>query len=484
MGNRGRTCAVWALLAAGLVPLSGALAQPVFPEAANVPGPSAALSAAPPYTCVTNRYVDAVRGNDANPGTEALPWKTIGNASNGYPNRTVPGECVNVLPGIYPIARSLILGGDKSGGNANTPTGYVVYRSTVPGAAHILAADGINKDGDGDLITLYGGYIVIDGFEIDGGGRNTVGHAVNGCAGGGRPAAIAHHVMAFNNIIHDVGGSGLSSCSADYILWRNNHVYNTSSTSKWQTSGLNVWMPKGLVDDGRLVTAWDSIRYRIEISYNLVHDTLEGEGIVPNQGCEPVAPAKMGPPCHHTDGNGIIIDTTMGGSTCPTCGTPYPGSILVLGNVAYNNGGSGIHVFLSRNVTVANNTAYNNNRDPLNSATVRGELSNMGSANVTWINNIAIAITGKGPLATNQPMVSIPINGGFQATGRWVRNILQGGPGGLPEDVHGNGNLVGVDPLLRDVANGVFTPRPGSPALGRGQPMDFLKRTSPNIGAF
>ena len=31
-----------------------AVAQPAIPEAANVPGVSAALSASPPYTCVTN----------------------------------------------------------------------------------------------------------------------------------------------------------------------------------------------------------------------------------------------------------------------------------------------------------------------------------------------------------------------------------------------------------------------------------------------
>ena len=49
-----------------------------------------------------------------------------------------------------------------------------------------------------------------------------------GCAGGGGPVAIAHHFIAMNNVVHDLGGAGLSSCSAEYITWRNNEVYGTS----------------------------------------------------------------------------------------------------------------------------------------------------------------------------------------------------------------------------------------------------------------
>jgi parallel beta-helix repeat protein len=457
-----------------------------FPAAANVPGPSAALSAAPPYTCVTNVYVDGTNGNDSNPGTAALPWKTIGNAANGYPNTTVPGECVNVLPGTYPISNALIFGGSGASGNANSPTGYVVYRSTVPGAAHIIAESGIANGGGGDMIILYGGYIIIDGFEIDGNNQTAGGHAIDGCAGGGQQIAIAHHFMAINNIIHNVGGAGLSSCTTEYIIWRNNTVYNTSATDNWQASGVAVYMPAVLPSTSYTATAWDNTPYHIQIAYNIVHDNGEGPGIVPYQGCTPIPPATQGPPCYHTDGNGIIIDTTLGSATCPTCGTPYPGNILVLGNVAYNNGGGGVHVFLSQNVTVANNTVYNNYQDLLNPSTARGELSNLGSSNITWVNNLAIAVPGAGVLAGAKPIVSVPIGGGFQDTGTWTRNITYGASNisDATSKVATASNLVSVNPKLTNVPGANFTPLPGSPAIRTGSPQSFLTAKTPNIGAY
>jgi hypothetical protein len=316
-----------------------AIAQLPFPTTADVPGVSATLSSSPPYHCVTNFYVDAIKGNDSDPGTQEKPWKTIQNADNGYPNVPTAGECVNVLPGTYPLTRTLILG---HGGNRGSATGYVVYRSTVPQGAHLIAENGIAREGNGDLIMLYAPYIIVDGFEVDGNKNLTPGHGIDGCAGGGGPLAIAHHVIVVNNIIHDMGGAGLSSCTAEYILWRNNVVYNTSSTSPWQTSGLGVWKPQALAPGSYSPADWDKIEYRIEIAYNIARNNGEGPSI----------------PGDHTDGNGIIIDTTMGSAQCPTCATPYPGKILVLGNLSYDNGGGGIHIFLSKDVTVANNTVY------------------------------------------------------------------------------------------------------------------------------
>ena len=319
-----------------------AVAQPAIPAAANVPGVSAALSASPPYTCVTNFYVDAVAGNDANPGTRAAPWKTLQNADNWGKNVPAAGECVNVLPGTYTLTKTLVL---HTGGARAAANGYIVYRSTEPRGAHLIASADFAKMAD--LIQLWSAYIIIDGFEVDGDRSITSGHGIDGCAGGGGPSNIAHHFIAINNVIHDMGGSGLSSCSADFILWRNNVVYNTSSTSRYQVSGINVWQPKALAPGSYTPTAWDNVPFGIQISYNVVHDNAEGPAVTDS----------------HTDGNGIIIDVTFGSSKCPTCGTPYPGNILVLGNVAYRNGGGGIHLFLSQNVTVANNTVYDNHLD-------------------------------------------------------------------------------------------------------------------------
>jgi parallel beta-helix repeat protein len=460
----------------------GSLAQPSFPSAANVPGVSAALAAAPFYTCVTNRYVDAVNGNDSNPGTQAQPWKTIGNADNGttiWNNIPVPGECVNVLPGTYVLNNTLVIG---AGGNASSPTGYVVYRSTVPQGAHLIAGPGLSAN-NADMIALWAPYLVFDGFEIDGNASTTSGHGIDGCQYGYNP----HHFIAINNVIHDVGGAGLNSCASEFIIWRNNVVYNTAGTGPWQSSGISVYQPAALAAGSYTPTAWDSAPYHIQIAYNISHDNKEGAALVPNQGCTPVPPATQGPPCYHTDGEGIIIDTTLGGSvSCPTCGTPYPGNILVLGNVCYNNGGSGVEVFLSQNVTIANNTVYNNFTDPYNPGTARGELLNGGSKNLTWVNNIAIAVPGTGVFANNKPIVTFPVGGSFPDSGTWTRNITYGASrmSNWRSPVSGAGNLLNVDPMLTNLSRHDFVPRKGSPAIGAGVDAGQTLGRPVNIGAY
>jgi parallel beta-helix repeat protein len=429
----------------------------------TIPGPDATLSAAPPYSCRINRYVNGATGNDSNPGTAALPWKTIQNADNGYPNVPVAGECINVEPGTYQITHGLNFG---HGGNRNSPTGYVVYRSTTPLGAHIIAGPGINGN---DMIVITVPYLIFDGFEIDGNNSLTSGNGINGCAGGGSNSLVSHHFIAINNSIHDMGGAGLTSCAAEYLFWQHNTVYNTSSTSGYQVSGIDITVPAALAAGSYTKTAADVLPYNIVVAYNIAYSNSEGPSIA----------------SPHTDGNGIIIDTSFGSSSCPTCGTPYPGNILILGNLAYNNGGGGIHIFLSQNVTVANNTVYSNYRDLLNPGKPRGELSNVGSANTTWINNIAIANPGSGVLAGSEPITSFPI-GSFKDSGTWSNNLTYGATNTSDSSSYLNPstNLIGVAPQLTNITSGNFTPLPGSPVIGAGLPEPFLRSATPNIGAY
>jgi hypothetical protein len=449
-----------------IIALSAALPTAAWapPAAAQKPGLSPALSASPPYTCTTNYYVDATTGDDANPGTLAAPWKTIANADNGYPNVPKPGECVNVEPGTYPFTSTLVM---SHGGNLNTPTGFVVYRSTVPQAAKIVAAPGLPAGAD--LIAVWVPYIVIDGFVINGNHALTSGNGINGCTGGGQPMNIAHHLTAINNIIHDMGGAALSTCTADYITWEHNRIYNTSSTNLFQVSAIDVWEPKALAPGSYTPTAADDVPFGIVISYNRVFNNAEGPAI----------------PGGHTDGNGIIIDTTLGSSSCPTCGVPYPGNILVLGNASFNNGGSGIHVFLSENVTISNNTTYNNYLDPLNSGTARGELSNGGSANIIWTNNIGFAVPGNGSLSYNAPMVTFPV-GEFEDSGTWTSNMVYGAAVASDSRSYVNPatNYIGVNPELTNPPIGDFFPLTGSPAIGAGAPESYVPPSTPDIGAY
>jgi hypothetical protein len=160
---------------------------------------------------------------------------------------------VNVLPGIYNLTKGLIF---SHGGNHSFLRGYVVYRSMVPQAAHLVAR--MSAD---NLISVWASYIIIDGFAIDGNHAHTSGHGIDGRTGGGGMINIAHHFIAINNIIHDMGGAGLNTRTADYITWRNNVVYNTSSTNPYHVSGINVWNPKALAPGSYTPTASDKVRF-------------------------------------------------------------------------------------------------------------------------------------------------------------------------------------------------------------------------------
>jgi parallel beta-helix repeat protein len=444
---------------------SSAVAQPMNPIAGK-PGIDPALSQSPPYSCAVNYYVDGVNGNDSNPGSQSAPWKTIQNADNGYPNTPRAGECVNVLPGDYRLTSTIIM---AHGGNSNAATGFVVYRSTVPQAAHLIAEPGIQSGANGDLIMIWAPYIIVDGFNIDGNHSLTSGAGIDGCANGGQPGNIAHHFAAFNNKIHDMGGAGLSTCTADFISWQHNAIFRTSGTNGYQQSGVDVWQPKTLAPGSYTPTPWDNVAFGIVVGYNKVFDNGEGPDI----------------PSPHTDGNGIIIDTTLGSNQCPTCGTPYGGNTLVLGNTAFNNGGGGVHVFLSSNVTIANNTVYLNYQDTQNPGTARGELSNGGSENINWVNNIAFAVPGQGVLQYASPCVTFPVNE-FGDSGAWTQNVCYGAA--VISDANSYidplTNLIGVNPEMVDPALYQFHLLRGSPAFKTGQPENYLPNQTPNIGAY
>jgi len=88
-------------------------------------------------------YVDATNGNDANPGTESLPWQTMQKAAN----TTVAGDSVIVKAGTY---NERVL--ENSSGSSDSP---ITYQAN-PG--HTVICRGF---------TLSGNYIIIDGFDID-----------------------------------------------------------------------------------------------------------------------------------------------------------------------------------------------------------------------------------------------------------------------------------------------------------------------------
>lgn len=317
------------------------------------------ITAYHPYSCVSNYFVNAANGNDSNDGTTPVTaWQTLGRADHDR----VAGDCINVAPGTYYQPGNTYHGLTlRSGGNSNSPTGYVVWVSTTPHAAKITGSSGHKN-----LVGVYrAAYIIFDGFEID----------ANGIPGNGFIAGDAdhsdHHIMVLNNIVHNAGAAGISLNFSEFYTVFGNIVYNNQFTNQVRSSGISIYEPT--IASYTPTTTDTSSYYHIIIMNNISHGNIY----------------KV-PGVKHSDGNGIILDDSLDTQNEPH--VRYTGQTLIQNNFVFANGGKGIALFYSQNVDVYNNTAYGNNQDKLNFETLRGEIWSFCSINVKVIGNIGYAV--------------------------------------------------------------------------------------------
>jgi parallel beta-helix repeat protein len=365
------------------------------------PGPSQALFSQPFYTCVRNFYVSTT-GNDSNPGTTSQPWLTVQNADTT--SRT-GGDCINVAPGTYEA--SVLI---QHGGTGPTGTGYVVYRCQILDACHILAP------GAGHLwgFAYAGNFVVVDGFELDGNNSLQTDGIADACIGTDDPTygtggsstqagASAHHIWVLNNIIHHCNLSGVSLAGKEWFYTIHNTVYHNSFQSGYQGSGVSYVVVQCIEAGGTncytsgitgvppsdysYVPSGNDLVNSAPAGYAPFHNVVAWNVVYNNRinynnpvGCSA-----------HTDGNGIILDTFLDFFSNTLT---YPYETLVMENISYYNGGRGIHVFVTSNATVANNTVYNNLTDGClaSVASILGDLSQQGGVSNIWENNVSLTV--------------------------------------------------------------------------------------------
>lgn len=329
----------------------------------------------------TNYYVDAVNGSNGYSGTSpAQAFQTIQTAAN----ITAPGDTVFIMNGTYTSSGTVLNIGRS--GDASAQIVYTAY----PGHSPKLQAT-VNTY---NIVSIAAGisYITINGLEIEGWGvnmslaadstaaKNQVTCPVarsaataqnplnkynqNGIFGDSRSLganAGSTHIVISKCVVHDCGGGGIAVNQCDYITYDGNTVYNCAWYSIYGCSGITInnhynsdnatpayknYIVNNVTYNNRMYVLWRSV-------------------------------------CQITDGNGIILDVPN---------TGYTGRTLVVNNLSFNNGGSGIHSFKFSHADIFNNVGYYNSQSPEISS---GEIYARNADDIKIINNILVSAPGE-----------------------------------------------------------------------------------------
>lgn len=324
------------------------------------------LLAASTAAHATDIYVDGLGGNDASTtGAKTAPvlhfWRAM--------QLVHPGDTIHLLPTATYLGLSISHGG--TAGLPITVTGDGVAPLLTKVTSDTTAATNLSEYSKGIYVYNNAQYVNISNLDVKG-----TGTAIFLAKG-------SNHIGILNNVLHDSGQAGLQVVGSDYVTITGNTVFNNAwdTTSGSFGSGISIL---NSVD-----TDTNTTQPKIIISNNTVYHNYNLPR-TPGEACAPT-----GDKCtsynSNSDGNGIILDRNSGRtSTTATTATqtPYNGRILISGNVTYNNGGRGIHIYLTDHVTVTNNTAYKNNQDLYEASWQPGEIMAVNSNDDTFYNNL------------------------------------------------------------------------------------------------
>jgi parallel beta-helix repeat protein len=372
------------------------------------------VEATPPVTDCT--YFVSPDGSDSNPGTSDRRFRTVSKAASV----ARPGISICVEDGVYPESVWLHTSG--------LPGAWITFRSLHMHGARIAPTAAARGNDAFNLNSQ--SYITISGFNL------TAGPTSSGVAAGW--GGLGHHTRVINNLIHDTGASGIQLNSGDYRTIENNIVYRCALSAPFDGSGISIYEPKAVDSNPGY---HNIIRHNIAFA----NDNLKGP---------------------RTDGNGIILDDTR---SSQVSGVRYRNSTLIENNLSFGNGGNGIEVFHSDYVTIRNNTAYWNNRRK-DSRPDRGELANVSSSHVIWVNNIGW---------TKDASEAAIIERGFARKVVWAGNItFSSKPAASLESISDyrrwrikDENFFGLDPQLVNPGLSLesdFRPASFGPAVNKG----------------
>ncbi len=408
-------------------------------------------------------YFVAPAGNDNNPGTAALPLRTIGQAAN----KAVAGDVVTVTAGTYPEMVQF----PRSG----APGQYITFRASGP----VIVRDPCPESGSCG-VWLWGGifeienrsYLRISGFRLE--NSYFFGIAIKSSS----------NIIVENNHTFHTGGSGIYAASSSFITiagnkvqqacWqtsslstqsqecitlsdvntfevKNNEVFESGTTYALSTGGEGI-DAKGssangsihhntvhdLVRLGIYLDAWSSVNENHQVYANVVYNCREG----------------------------ILLNSENGGTLQ---------HVNVYNNLIYNNQQSGIALedygqgisYPRNNIYLVNNTIYNNGYS-LYSGGITVRATNI--ANLVIRNNIC-SKNRYWQIRVDNPAMAVVSH-----------NLIHDFVGDAKETR--GADFVAGDPLFTDPVAGDFTLSATSPALDKGTlsdapPVDFAGHARP-----
>ncbi len=334
------------------------------------------------------------------------------------------GDRVLVRNGVYQSSR-----GDEI---------VVTAEGTADNWAVIAAYPGEQPQIKNTLRLKGAAYVEIYGFELV--GPNPI---TDPSGSGIAVTQRAHDIRLIENTIHDVPGGGIEVKHADYLYIESNRIYN----SAWG------WIPEEPDSSyGHSAISFYQLMNAVQ-SRPEIRNIVRGNVVFNVYNTKPFFAGDT-----ITDGNCFILDDTKytldrEESVIDGYSRPYDGTTLVENNLCVNNGGRGIHAFVSNNLIARNNTLYKNGKTP----GLEGELSASSSGNIRFYNNIIYA----------EPTSRAIVN--YKSNDVLIEDNLLFGSNIIDRGI---GRLIKADPLFvnadTDLNIADFSLRQNSPAIGAG----------------
>ncbi|HEX8954767.1 MAG TPA: right-handed parallel beta-helix repeat-containing protein [Burkholderiaceae bacterium] len=218
---------------------------------------------------VTTAFYVSPSGNNANPGTQAAPWKTL---QYGVSKLTA-GQTLYAMSGVY--AETVAI---NASGTAASPITVAAY----PGQTPVIDGATVVVGNYASLLKLHGNYITVSGFEVR--NINNDGHGGNGGTAtvlDGYGVSIEGNNDTVSNLnVHNTWAQGILASGNNALIENNTVSYvamsncraantpNCSSTSRGWASCLSAASPYGSTQ----------ITYNAVIQGNTVFNCW-GEGI-------------------------------------------------------------------------------------------------------------------------------------------------------------------------------------------------------------